>query len=175
MFTRIYYKALALCLFDYSGMNPSVTAKNHLGANCTLNSNMRSLAGNVVNALDTVCTYEKGSIKSPSYFIAFGDGNTPPTIDDYQLSGNHFTTHNSTKVWNYSHTSDEAVMTITYTLTNKGTEAFTIREAGLFSIGGSNINEHKCLVWREVLPSPVTIEPDGVGQVTLTFKVNVPE
>lgn len=107
--------------------------------------------------------------------IVFGDGAEPVTLNDYTLSGNAFTNHTGTV--DFTAAIDEADISVTMTsvctLTNTGSEDFTIREVGLYvAYGGSTSNP--LLYERTLLDSPVTIPASGVGQVTYTIKLKLP-
>ena len=97
--------------------------------------------------------------------LMFGNGDTPATSDDYQLAGDHFTNYNGTYTVQCSE--DMSSVTYTYTLTNTGDSAFTVKEIGLFAYTSKSADF--ALLMREVLDNPVTIEPAGVGQVVLTI------
>lgn len=107
--------------------------------------------------------------------VCFGSGTTPPTEDDYRMEGDLFTTYN------YSQTSasNKSTMSYTYTITNTGTEDFTIREVGLIASAyakhSSNYYYYSdcVLLERTVLESPITIPANGgVGQITYTLKMD---
>ena len=106
--------------------------------------------------------------------VEFGDGDTPPTLNDYKLSGNTITgcTVSFTKTVDNQ---DENGFTVTaiHTITNGNSSEITIREVGRYShaqyASGSYGNY---LIDRTVLDTPVTIPAGGIGQVeyTITFK-----
>lgn len=175
MFTRVFYWGIAHGLFSYSSISPTTTIKNYMGESVIPTYQVSNVVGNFTQAINNPLKDAKSTVTTMSYCIAFGNGDAAPTLDDHQLSGEHFTTYNVTMKYDYSAASDEAISSVTYTFTNTGDSAFTIREAGVFINVGTKAQSHRCLVWREVLDSPVTIEAGGVGQVTLTFKVNIPE
>ena len=107
--------------------------------------------------------------------VMFGTGDTPPTINDYNLSGNFITGLVATKATTNLINSDSFSITTRYTLTNTGAEAVTIKEVGLgqsFNYYGSS--ENSCLIDRTVLDTPVTIPAGGVGQVEYTITFNYP-
>jgi hypothetical protein len=107
--------------------------------------------------------------------VVFGTGDTPPTINDYNLSGDVITTLSAICETTCSINSDAVSMSALYTLTNNGTEEVTIKEVGLgqgfyYSSGLRN----SCLVDRTVLDNPVTIPAGGIGQVKYTITFNLP-
>lgn len=159
MFTKNAYTSMARILAnDVTGF----TYKTMVGGTVSY-SNFFAWMTNFSSALKTVSTIGNNNSTTASITI-FGDGNTPPTVDDYQLSGSHFTTCSANV--SISFDSDSNSFAALYTLTNTGTEEFVVREVGVFYYSG--------MVVREVLDSPVTIPAGGVGQVTLTIKVNIP-
>lgn len=112
--------------------------------------------------------------------VCFGDGDTPPTPADLNISGNVFSTYNalyslSTGVDDSGHLYVKA----RYTITNTGNEAFTIKEIGLFAAPslrkGPDIvvaGSFSILLDRTVLDTPVTIPAGGFGQVVYTIRFN---
>ena len=107
--------------------------------------------------------------------VMFGTGDTPPTINDYNLSGNIITGLVATKATTNLINSDSLSISTLYTLTNTGAEPVTIKEVGLgqsFKYHGSS--ENSCLIDRTVLDTPVTIPAGGVGQVEYTITFNYP-
>ena len=102
----------------------------------------------------------------------FGDGGVEPTFDDYKLSGTRITTLSG--LVNRKRTQDETGITIEYnfTLTNTGTSSITIRE--LAYMGDYGAGGYWVMIWRDVLDNPLTLEPNGVGQITHTVKLNYP-
>lgn len=108
-----------------------------------------------------------------TYGVFFGDGTTPPTEDDYKLSGNILSAGSASAV--SSATSDEngVTSTATYTITNGLSTSFTIREVVLVGsvYYSSNSTSLAYVVFdRTLLDTPVTIEPGAVGQVTYTIR-----
>lgn len=118
--------------------------------------------------------------------VVFGTGTTPPTVDDYCLSG-EIIPSTVTATAAKSVESDETGRTITvvYTLTNTGADAVTIGEIGYFvnsdkaafaTLGsyGNGYYRNIGLLDRTVLDTPVTIAAGGVGQVTYTIRMSNP-
>lgn len=169
MFTRLYYKSL--CSVYYKETLNGISITNNKGTTITANAFYEySASGRIQQGLRSFCTKSKG--ESFSECIAFGNGDTPVTMADYQLSGNHLTTYSGSYTCVINADCDE--VTWTYTLTNSGSDDFTIKEVGLFTNTGSSSTT--ALVLREVLTEPVTIAANGgVGQVTLTLKITPPE
>lgn len=110
--------------------------------------------------------------------VFLGTGTTPPTINDYCLSGDAITTFTYSTTMDT--TGDENGMTFSasYTITNTGDSAFTIGEVALMGSSASsssyNTAKYKILYERTVLDTPLTIEAGGVGQLTYTIRLNFP-
>lgn len=130
---------------------------------------------------DLKCDKTSVSTKSSARGVCFGNGTAPATINDYNMSGDLFTTYKSS----YSHTityDDTGVSnTVIYTLTNTGTEDFTISEIGLFGYAyiknssSSFYYNNSILVERTLLETPITIPGNnGVGQITYTLRYDFP-
>lgn len=174
MFTRLYYKGLFATQVESNYSGYSFSFRDHLGKTVTNSASMTQYCTYLYTARKTPCKKEKNAsnlVGSNYGCFAFGDGDTPPTIDDYQLSGNHFTTYEVTVANQLNPESNSSVST--YTITNTGTSAFTIKEIGLFATAYSS-GSQLGLIFREVLDTPVTIEAGGVGQVVLTLGVAIP-
>ena len=121
-----------------------------------------------------------GTSSNESYFVGvvFGTGNTAPTIDDYQMAGEHFVDY--TESHSFENTIDGTTRTLScrYTLTNTSTESVTIGEIGLsgnaYRKNGSWYYYTGFLLERSVLDSPITIPAGGVGVITYTLKFALP-
>ena len=115
-----------------------------------------------------------------AYFVGviFGTGNTEPTIDDYQMAGEHFVDY--TESHSFKNTIDGTTRTLScrYTLTNTSTESVTIGEIGLsgnaYRKNGAWYYYTGFLIERTALDSPVTIPAGGVGVITYTLKFDLP-
>lgn len=114
---------------------------------------------------------------SGSAGVVFGTGDTAPSINDHCPSGDVISTISASYA-NSGVTNDEEYreQTVTYTVTNTGSEEITIKEVCLFvnvrtSSSGTYAN---FMVERTVLDKPVTISAGGVGQVTYTIRINYP-
>ncbi len=165
MFTRIFYRALAHRIAFANGY--TFFEKDISGSSKALTSGLYTLFDSFSN---DVCNVRSGYTTLNGNGIYFGDGDDPLSIEDYKLSGECFSTFTASysKVMN-----DNGTTTITYTLTNTGEESFTVKEVGVVSYFSSSPYGY-FLTYRDLLEEPITIEPGGVGQVTLTFDVNVP-
>lgn len=111
--------------------------------------------------------------------VILGTGTTPPTIDDYDLSGALIDGYTYTAFVSSSLIDNGVRISGLYTITNTGTTEFTIGEIGLMAnIDGALPNnvaiQYKALLERTVLDTPVTIPAGGVGQVTYTLDIIYP-
>lgn len=108
--------------------------------------------------------------------VALGTGNTPATVNDYKLSGTMITTFTYTGSSTSKETDKGYECTGTYTITNTGTEAFTISEVGLQTTlhTSSNGGAGQMLIDRTVLENPLTIEAGGIGVLNYTIRMNYP-
>ena len=178
MFLKNYYKAVAISL--EGGGSATENKLTKYGGSATKPSNFVD----AINRLTpTMCDYSyfasitrMATTISTSYpGIIIGTGDTPPTLDDYCLSGDLITSFTSSVVPTYECNDSGATLTALCTITNSGSKAFTIREVGVFGKAGSSSSaSDACLVERTVLDAPLTIDPSGVGQLTYTIKFNYP-
>lgn len=112
---------------------------------------------------------------SSSAGIVLGSGNTPPTIDDYCLES-MITSGLSQKT--IISNDENGNLTYKATMTNISQNPITIGEVGVISkvyTGANTATGKIVLMERTALETPVTIEPDGVGQITYTIVVDIPE
>jgi len=138
---------------------------------CTFNSLMKKIAA--YHATSNATSYSK---TPPG--VVFGTGNTPPTVDDYTLSGSFISglsTSNVTVAETTSKNDDGSmVFTYVYTINNSTGADITIGEIGIQTYANSSSYYINVLVERTVLDTPVTIAAGGVGQVTYTIRMNYP-
>lgn len=106
--------------------------------------------------------------------VFFGTGNIPPTFDDYKLAGSLITTFSASASVDVSQDDNGYTITALYTITNTGSEAFTVSEVALMASPSNSALSTKILFERTVLDNPVTIPVGGVGQVTYTIRMNYP-
>lgn len=104
-----------------------------------------------------------------SCYLFLGDGDIPPTIEDYKLSGNLITgLHSQSQL----HTVNNNSIVFSAIATNNTTNPVTIKEIGF---GGtySNVGD-RCavLLTRDVLPTPVTLNTGDskTFSVTIDFR-----
>lgn len=194
MFLRNYYKYYSR---DHAGLNVSNVHGLYINTGGTVGPALYSSSTTVSHqyapsyrktAMNYVRTYDiKTSVQNSStsnlnggYGVVFGSGSTPPTIDDYTLSGDvitgitvSYTTENSV-----SDDYTSATYSKTYTITNNNSEAITIGEIALVgeecwqSQYSSNTRYYHgfILYERTVLEEPIVIPAGGVGQVTYTIR-----
>lgn len=110
---------------------------------------------NSINDILSTTTYEANQSGSGSSTLTFGfgDGTTPPTIDDYKFSGSLVTPSIGGNFGTISAGSNG----VTYQLVvqNRTESAMTIKEIGLFvQISGTGC----VMLTRDVLPEPVVLE-----------------
>lgn len=107
--------------------------------------------------------------------IILGSGNKAYDFNDYWLSGEQITTFNFTTptVTNTLNSDGTVTGTSFFTVINTGAEAFTVGEIGLRSASttGSSSSSNKLLIDRRPLPTPVTVEPNGVAQIEYTITI----
>ena len=136
-----------------------------------------------INASSTGEGIFQSSIVQSSYTtnngIIFGTGDTPPTFNDYKLSGDIIQGLTAQVVIEANTTSNGCYRKFIITVQNTTSEAKTIREIGYIrrapakkSDGGTKIIYP--LVERTVLDNPVTIPANGFGQVEYTITFNFP-
>jgi hypothetical protein len=112
--------------------------------------------------------------------VYFSTGGEPESPTNCAISGDIITTYSSTHKITYSFDENGATTTVVYTITNTGTDAFTIGEIGVIGYMNTKHNSKtryyiEYFLWdRTVLETPVTIEPGGVGQVTYTLRNVLP-
>lgn len=131
------------------------------------NSSSTPYLGNVLTALP----------QSNSAGVIFGNGDTPPTLEDYKLSGDIVSGFTCSAAISKASTDNGISITARYTITNTSSSEIVIKEIGVVSkIMSSNYSGLKYigLLDRTVLDTPVTIPAGGVGQVEYTITFNYP-
>lgn len=188
MFTKNYYYALAMAstwgypttthLPEMKNVNGSLPAayRSELGKLRECNR----IADNSDYSYPTV--YKVRTSYTGYGGVVFGTGTTPPTIDDYCLSGDLVTTLTATATVTLDYDEGGVTVTAVYTLTNTGADTVTIGEVGLIGcVATTNSSSTsyqtesvKCLFERSVLDTPVEIPAGGFGQVTYTIRIDYP-
>lgn len=183
MFTANWYKALtAACIgndaFKYTGYKGTPISHGS-GSNYRaiplLNPDF-SGSERYTPRLDVV---QQGISSDYGCGVIFGTGTTPPTFNDYRLSGtiiSGITTTVSTT--NIAAIENGVTLTTVYTITNNNSTAITIGEIGLVGKPYTNTTStdeaYKALFERTVLDTPITIESGAVGRVTYTITIQYP-
>jgi hypothetical protein len=180
MFTKNWYKCIAgNMLYNYD--STYINFKNINGADKKLrasNYDVFRLGYNTTSGYTIPSLYSLAKSLTSNSGVVLGSGTTPPTMDDYTLSGEVFTNFTFTADVKKEIDEDGVTFTANYTITNTGDSDFTIGEIGLLSTlsesTGSGYAENKGLLERTVLDAPVTIPSGGIGQLTYTVRVNYP-
>ena len=187
MITLNGYKFLAATLLYGDGKTANVSLKNTSGTNATFivcnssngiwgwcpgGSYSTTAAGNIgsmyyITAGTTGYYGNSQTVNNIGGGVWIGDGNTPATIDDYNLSGSQITTFTASTTISSSD-NNEAALTATYNITNTSGSEFTIREYGIFIRNGG---ADKAMLTHEVLATPITIAASGTGVLVAKFKI----
>ena len=106
---------------------------------------------------------------------AFGTGSTPPTLNDYNLSGDLITTVSVVaNTVNGSITDGKYRFIIAATVSNSGTDTIVINELGIVaSVYHDSSGSVPCLLDRTVLDTPLTLAPGEQGVITYTFNLPI--
>ena len=100
--------------------------------------------------------------------VLLGDGDTPPALTDYCLSGNMITDFTATTAGAVTYSDGKIIGTATYNVTNTGASPFTIKEiANTFERSSTRI-----MVARSLLETPVTIQPGDTGVVVYRVEIS---
>ena len=181
MFTKNYWNILSS--FALGGGADKILTKT--------NGTTYTLEGKHAVATPFGCTVTNILTKYNTGGVIFGDGTTPPTPDDYALSGNIVTGINGSRTRQGSIDELGHNNIFTFTLTNTNSTDVTIREVGFLygtslesrylssdsstSLTQTTLNvSMPLLVNRIVLDEPITISAGGVGQVTVNLRFNYP-
>lgn len=130
-----------------------------------------SFKGNVVDVAKELISSEQ----STRGFV-FGDGATPPTIDDLTLSGSYITGIQIKQNSVEADFTTNMKMRQFLTIKNASESTITIREVGRVAYGdvnssSSNYNYYSFLLERSVLDTPLTLAPDESALITLEVAV----
>ena len=164
MFVRNFYRVLASHGFG----GGAVSAVDQDGKTISVYPST-TLDFNLDTAIGTSTAYTS--------YIRLGTGDTPPTLDDFKLSGDFVTSIASTvAAGSIVVNGDSISQSATYTITNTGSTEITIKEIAIFSGNKSTSSGYykSVMIERSVLDSPVTIPAGGVGQVNYTIRLNLP-
>ena len=165
MLTRNAYAMLAAKLFTSSAVI-KVTKTN--GQNMALYPST-SLArfAEIMKTLSTSIT---------SAGAVLGTGSTPATLNDTTISGEVISNYTYTAAVSVSEVNNGTECTAVYTVTNTGTEDFTVSEIALLDkfYTASSSSNGCFMVDRTVLDKPITIPAGGIGVITYTIRMNYP-
>lgn len=106
--------------------------------------------------------------------VMFGDGDTPPTENDYALSGNAISNTTITVTPTVTFETDSDGLGVTrgrYVIANISQSPVTIKEVALFAALYAPTSS-AYLMDRTVLTEPLTIEVGGVGILTYEIATN---
>ena len=176
MVTKNYYRLLAY-LF---ARNLEIKAKNYSGTDITFTANATNQGivlgwGDEDNSVYAASMANLKTSLSQYGGVILGDGDTPPTPDDYKLAGNIVTGFDYSKSLTQVVNETAVTATAVYTITNTNSTEINIKEIGLIGNASSNASSSKIfLLDRTVLDTPVTIPAGGVGQVEYTITFNLP-
>ena len=155
-------------------------------AQTTILNGLRDTSGTTYNAgygtstsyiyLDTIVP-KAGNLNwsRGSTGVVLGSGSTPPTMDDYTLE-EMIESGLSGSVTNTAVDENNNV-TKTYTITNTSDKDIIIAEIGIHGWAYTQQNKSSIaiLIDRTLLEQPITIPAGGVGIVTYTLGMNIPE
>lgn len=176
MLLRNYYKA---CAYTNFGSNIADLKPLALDGNVSAFSYLRDDFASPSAQYPYMGRVNVGSLNYNNTGIILGSGTTPATLDDYRLE-NRIVAANLTTSVDLTKSADEngAYISALITITNTTDEAVTVAECGLHTGGASgstgSAEKNFYLLDRTVLETPITIEPDGVGQITYTIRMNYP-
>lgn len=111
-------------------------------------------------------TYSGGSTVSAAYSgVILGDGDTTPTVDDVDISGNLITDISATTAVSVNLASDNIKIIATYNITNTGVSDITIKEYAL-RMQNQGVSAY-CIFNRGLLSQPVTIAPGDSAIISI--------
>lgn len=180
MFTKNWYKALTAEIYnssDVTGINTSGAVQKFMKNSSATGGVYPHTAPILMGGSELLASNNNvpyiGSVRTSliNGGVIFGDGDTTPTLNDYNLAGNLITSISASVITNAVTNDDGCTLNCIYTITNSGSEAITIKEIGLVM---KSTTSYTYLLERTVLESPVTIEPGGVGQVNYTITFTYP-
>lgn len=174
MVTKNYYRLLA----HIFSQNSQIKAKNYSGNDISITNSGHAFL-TWASTTDSEWTASMGHIRtslSNSCGVILGDGDTPPTSDDYRLAGNIVKGFSYNKTLGSVVSGTAVTVKAVYTITNGNSTEITIKEIGLLGAATStpSSSSSKILLDRTVLDTPVTIPAGGIGQVEYTITFNLP-
>lgn len=174
MITKNYYRYLAYLFSN----NSAIKVKNYFGNDISTSSRHVDTVGwgiDTEGSWGASMGYIRNTLTSNPGVI-LGDGDTPPTSDDYKLAGNLVSGFTYSKTLKQVASDTAVTVKAVYTITNTNSTAITIKEIGLIGAPTTSpsASTSKTLFDRTVLDTPVTIPAGGVGQVEYTITFNLP-
>ena len=100
-----------------------------------------------------------------------GSGTTEPTIDDYDLESRYpnFVSRQGSNI-NLRMIADSQVFSVTTIFTNTHEEDIVVNEIGIYTLSNiTSATNPACLIWREVLETPVTIKGGKSKSITVNL------
>lgn len=178
MLTHNYYRALAMASASYTNSGSITTYAVNTGLKVTDTAGdtkslytYRSNNDFMYLALGRAALLT--SISGTNGFV-LGNGTTPPTLEDYGLSGTVISTV-SCLSYTYSFDSDDSGITAInrYIVENTGTEDIIVSEIAWFSfVYTESSSGSTVMIDRTLLDSPVTIAPGNTAQIE--YKIRFP-
>ena len=176
MFTRNWYKALAAVATKTSGKDTYISVDG-ISTNSIAESEYYIQYGRDSDVRQCPSIYRLRTAYTGNGGIILGTGTTPPTMNDCKLSGDLVTGYIYAATVQTNIDDYGATTTAMYTITNTSNKTITIGEIGMIaqmSSTGAGTSQTHALLERTVLDVPLTIEPEGVGQLTYTIRFNHP-
>lgn len=120
------------------------------------------------------CTMGHNNFSTRAYMhFAVGDGDTPPTSEDYALDNDITSSFSNVTISSVSTTATSENTTITYIITgtNSTSDTLTIREIGYVKdiYYSQSFNTVPVLMAREVLDEPIVVEPNQTFTINFTW------
>jgi len=126
---------------------------------------------NVPNNTDVVSVFKTNAPAGEDrYGILVGSGTNPVSPNDYKLYNkipNSILAHSDTNVGQFTGNENGFTFAINRTFTNNGTQDVTVSEVGLAILAASLW----ILIARDLLSSPITVQPGQVLQVTYAISL----
>lgn len=180
MFVKNWYKALSYYLCAKTAANiTSQKFKACTGGEYTFKSDSyyhapafggKNTSGGAANMASYISKYTGGS----SGGVVFGSGTTPPTLDDYCLSGTLLSGLTVSAAVTPTWDADGCTVTGVYTITNSSGVPVTISEVGLVGATINNVTYYAVLLERTLLENPISLDVNEIGQVTYSIRFNYP-
>lgn len=165
MLTQNAYTLMKLCSI-YTG---TVTYQSLTTAELTLKNESGESPSNNVSFRLPLFNYAAISKNSDGYvYLKLGSGAASPSLSDYKLADDKTDDNNMVcKSAGCSLFRQSGINRMNYTaiFANESSETITVREVGLFNMS------NPILLAREVLDTPITVEPNGTCTVTMTVEV----